>query len=101
MEGHLQYFEDKVGKLTSKIIDSTIQVYKRVANDPKFSPTAKKFHYQFNLRELSKVIEGLCLTAPLTHNKGGPEQFIKLWIHETKRVFEDRMVSNEDINLLK
>lgn len=92
LEGHLQYFEEKIGKLTSKLIDSTIQLYKRVANDPKFSPTAKKFHYQFNLRELSKVCEGLLLTQPNTHNRGGPENFIRLWIHEIRRVFEDRMI---------
>ena len=53
------------------------------------------------MRELSKVCEGLLLTQPNTHNKGGPENFIRLWIHEVRRVFEDRMIINEDIVLLK
>jgi len=26
---------------------------------------------------------------------------VKLWIHEVKRVFEDRMINDEDINVFR
>lgn len=51
----------------------------------------------FNLREISKVTEGL-MFAQTNNYKDKPSNMIKLWIHETKRVFEDRLISYTDIN---
>jgi len=36
------------------IIDSTIEVYNKISEDLRATPT--KFHYTFNLRDVSKVI---------------------------------------------
>jgi len=65
--------------------------------DTRYSPSSKKFHYQFNLRDLSKVIEGTMLSLS-NHYKGFPQKLIALWVCESKRVFEDRMINFEDIN---
>lgn len=46
----------------------------------------------FNLRELSKVTEGIIFAQPSNY-KGKPEEMIGLWIHEVKRVFEDRLIN--------
>ena len=42
-----------------KLIKSTIELHDNVSL--KFIPSTKKFHYQFNLRDLSNVFQGLCL----------------------------------------
>ena len=98
LKGYLTYFDEKIADLAPKMIDATIHLFNRILKDnTRYSPTAKKFHYMFNLREISKVTEGLMFALP-TFYKGKREHMIKLWIHECKRVFEDRMICAEDIN---
>ncbi|RYE40388.1 MAG: hypothetical protein EOP48_24745, partial [Sphingobacteriales bacterium] len=93
---HLSQFDQVFHKLTDKLVDATIIVFNKLLRDTTFSPSARKFHYQFNLRELSKVIEGLMMSTPGPY-KGAPSKMIKLWVHECKRVFEDRLIGPEDI----
>ena len=97
LEGHFQRFEAHTQKLCDKIIDATIFVFNKLLKDTQFSPSAKKFHYQFNLRELSKVIEGSMLSNPgFALYKKDAVSLVKLWCHEGKRVFEDRMINTDD-----
>ena len=59
-------------------------------------PTAKKFHYQFNLRDFSKIVQNLLLSEPqLYRNK--PDQLYRLWLHECSRVYLDRLLFEEDV----
>jgi hypothetical protein len=47
-------------------------------------PTPAKSHYTFNLRDLSKVFQGVLMTrAGLTTSQ---EDLVKLWVHEESRV---------------
>lgn len=98
--GYLNTFEDKIFKMTDKIIDASILLFNKILRDTRFSPSAVKFHYQFNLRELAKITEGMMLSTPNGYNKT-PINITKLWIHECKRVFEDRMVFDEDIKVFR
>lgn len=53
-----------------------------------------KFHYIFNLRDLSRVYEGLLLS---TKDKVQTKpQLIRLWRNECIRVFADRLVNDAD-----
>lgn len=97
LAGYLDYFGAKIAPLSAKLIDATIFMFNKLGRDTRYSPTAKKFHYMFNLREISKVIEGIMFAQPVNY-KDKSDSIIKLWIHECKRVFEDRMINDEDIN---
>ena len=57
-------------------------------------PTPAKFHYLFNLRDVSKVFQGMLMTKPVSIQN--PEVFAKLWMHESCRVFHDRLINTED-----
>lgn len=57
-------------------------------------PIPKKSHYLFNLRDISKVFQGVCNGKPQVINE--PNIFIRLWIHEMNRVFRDRLLDKRD-----
>ena len=60
----------------------------------KMPPTPSKFHYIFNLRDLSRVYEGVCNASCdviLTQT-----QLIRLFRNECDRVFSDRLATTED-----
>lgn len=57
-------------------------------------PTPSKFHYIFNLRDLSRVYQGLCLTVPDRFETA--QQFVRVWKNECLRVFHDRLTNAGD-----
>ncbi|KAK0146252.1 Dynein heavy chain 17, axonemal [Merluccius polli] len=60
-----------------------------------FLPTAVKFHYIFNLRDLSNVFQGLLYTKPDCGRS--PVEIVRLWLHECNRVYGDKLVDETDI----
>jgi len=58
----MRSFDKQNHELARKIVNATMSVFLGVANAAQFAPTAKKFHYQFNLRDFSKIIENMMLT---------------------------------------
>lgn len=48
---------------------------------------------------MSRVIEGLVCSSPAQY-KGDINKFLKLWIHELKRVFSDRLTEMGDCDEL-
>ena len=57
-------------------------------------PTPAKSHYTFNLRDLAKVFQGTLMGSPKFIEK--PIGMVRLWSHELKRVFEDRLTTSDD-----
>ncbi|KAJ3206517.1 Dynein heavy chain 2, axonemal [Entophlyctis luteolus] len=88
----LQDFEEDVKPLCDIITQATIEIYHAVL--AQFLPTPAKIHYLFNLRDISKVFQGL-----LRANKDyydSRDSLTKLWVHEVFRVFCDRLIDKED-----
>ena len=93
VEAHVADFEPDVAALAPKLVDAMIELHKNVMNA--FMPSAVKFHYQWNLRELSNVTQGLTRMRRDVFNS--PARAVRLLIHECERVFLDRMVSTSDM----
>ncbi|XP_022909837.1 dynein beta chain, ciliary-like [Onthophagus taurus] len=61
-----------------------------------FLPTAIKFHYVFNLRDLSNIFQGILFTTGDAIKT--QTDFIRLWMHEATRVYCDKLVDAKDID---
>ena len=80
-------FDGGVAKMTSKIVAATLKIYKQVMLQ--MLPTPSKSHYAFNLRDFSRVIQGICQTKP--DEVPDSDTACRLWVHEVYRVFYDRL----------
>lgn len=60
-------------------------------------PTARKFHYQFNLRDFNNIIQNLLLAEPSPYSQN-PLGLCRLWLHECNRVYLDRLITKEDVD---
>ena len=80
--------------LISRIPASTVRLWSWVR--AKLLPSPAKFHYIFNLRELSRVFQGVlrCPADLITTT----DKFLHLWRHECQRVFMDKLTTNADKN---
>ncbi|KAJ9456696.1 Dynein-1-alpha heavy chain [Diplonema papillatum] len=75
-----------------KVCSLTMSVYNLLCQ--KLPPTPAKFHYIFNLRDLSRVYEGMCRMNQESYTS--VRQMVRLWRNEVLRVFHDRMPDDQD-----
>ncbi|KAH8072853.1 dynein light chain binding protein [Aureococcus anophagefferens] len=90
--GFMTTFEKDLQKMVKGVVSATIEVYNSISVE--LLPTPAKFHYSFNLRDISKVFQGLLMVAPSKVKDG--ETLSKLWLHESQRVFYDRLINVAD-----
>ena len=57
-------------------------------------PTPSKSHYTFNLRDLANVVQGVLNTSP--SECASETDIFRLWTHEVRRVFQDRLTDEID-----
>lgn len=78
-----------------KLVKCTVSLYNRVKAI--FLPTPSKQHYVYNMRDVSKVFQGISKST--YKSLRSEEELIRLWSHECMRVFQDRLVNKEDQEL--
>ncbi|KAK7201652.1 dynein heavy chain [Novymonas esmeraldas] len=85
-------FAAEVAALADAVVDSTLEAYRRIAVE--CLPTPDKTHCTFNLRDVSKVFQGILQIKPA--HCASPQALVDLWSHEASRVFHDRLVDDTD-----
>ncbi|XP_060515880.1 dynein beta chain, ciliary [Cylas formicarius] len=87
-------FSSTVVKLCENTVAASVALHHKISQI--FLPTAIKFHYIFNLRDMSNIFQGLlfstndCLTQP--------SDLVRLWVHESQRVYGDKLTEEKDID---
>lgn len=75
-----------------RLVTATKECYDRISHEK--LPTPTRSHYTFNLRDYSKVIQGMMQCSPRAIDT--VDGLHKLFIHEVSRVFHDRLVDETD-----
>ena len=97
LDGHLSPFKKEVRSLANTLTDCTMELYSKIVHS--LPPTPSKFHYIFNLRDLSRIYHGLCLSTPDRFDD--VSQFVRVWRNECSRVFYDRLINDKDKELVQ
>lgn len=95
--GHLKGFPGRVEECCDKIVEGTIALHGQVLQ--RFLPSAVKFTYNWNMRELTNIFQGLTLARP--DHYATPLSLLRLWVHECERVFGDRLVTEPETAIFK
>ncbi|EDV92648.1 GH18884 [Drosophila grimshawi] len=94
-KGHLTYtkFQKRYMMIADIIVEMTLKLFKIVIMD--LPPTPSKFHYIFNLKDLSRIFAGMLLIQPECFK--GLRELIRVWRNEFTRIICDRLISQTEI----
>lgn len=96
LKGHLLPFSENVQAAANVVVQMTLDLFNIVTAE--LPPTPAKHHYIFNLKDLSKTYAGILQIQP--GNFKEPRQLVRVWRNEFTRVFCDRMICDEDLNVI-
>uniref|UniRef100_A0A671UN02 Dynein axonemal heavy chain 11 n=1 Tax=Sparus aurata TaxID=8175 RepID=A0A671UN02_SPAAU len=97
--GHLRQhlFSPLVQRSTAAVVQAAVTLHHKMIHS--FLPTAIKFHYTFNLRDLSNIFQGILFAGP--ESVKDSTDLALLWLHESCRVYSDRLVDVMDLQLFR
>ncbi|XP_032831905.2 dynein axonemal heavy chain 9 isoform X1 [Petromyzon marinus] len=85
-------FPAALQKTVPALVGLALALHQKVSSA--FLPTAVKFHYIFNLRDLSNIFQGILFSTPECIKV--PQDLMKLYLHESNRVYRDKMLEEKD-----
>ncbi|KAL4429302.1 hypothetical protein ABPG74_002288 [Tetrahymena malaccensis] len=88
----IQLTDENLRRTFKLCIEATVEMYMNIVQNLK--PTPAKCHYLFNLRDVSRVVQGLQLISK--NQIENDKKIIRLWINEVSRVFYDRLSFEQD-----
>ncbi|KAM4697873.1 dynein axonemal heavy chain 11-like [Rhinophrynus dorsalis] len=96
---HFQHggFSYSVIKSVPTLIQAAISLHHKMTQN--FLPTAIRFHYIFNLRDLTHIFQGMLLASPECVRFSS--DLVHLWLHESSRVYSDKLMEEKDIEHFK
>ncbi|KAL0236998.1 hypothetical protein PCE1_000395 [Barthelona sp. PCE] len=96
ISSHLVNIDEDLIKLAQPVVSTLLNVHRVVSST--FLPTAIKFHYHFNLRELSRICTGLFNIGKNHVGKTTPfnQSFLRCFVNEMHRVYGDRLCDQPD-----
>lgn len=97
LKGFFEDFAMIIKPLADPIVEAAVEIYERISKE--LLPTPTKSHYIFNLRDLSKCIQGVLQSD--ASNYSSVNQILRLFYHEAMRVFHDRLVNEADQTYFK
>ncbi|KAF7248347.1 Dynein heavy chain 11, axonemal [Varanus komodoensis] len=86
-------FSYSVVKSADTLIQAAISLHQKMSQN--FLPTAIRFHYIFNLRDLTRMFQGMLFATPECVRL--PIDLAHLWLHESSRVYSDKLMEEKDI----
>ncbi|XP_032945882.1 dynein axonemal heavy chain 9 [Rhinolophus ferrumequinum] len=82
-------------KSIPQLISLALTFHQKIATT--FLPTAIKFHYIFNLRDFANIFQGILFSS--VECIKSTQDLVKLYLHESDRVYRDKMVEEKDFVL--
>uniref|UniRef100_H2ZKB5 AAA+ ATPase domain-containing protein n=1 Tax=Ciona savignyi TaxID=51511 RepID=H2ZKB5_CIOSA len=95
---HLQMggFPVAVQKMSNTLVQAALALHAKINST--FLPTAIKFHYIFNLRDLSNIFQGILFsTSDCVKNIS---DLVRLWMHEASRVYCDKLIDQKVFDVI-
>merc|ERR1711871_553975 len=86
LSGHVVGFSSAITDGVPKLVEASLHLYDDIGH--KFLPSAVKFTYNWSLRELTNIFQGICLTR--SEHFETFDDLVRIWIHEFARVISDR-----------
>ena len=95
---HFSNFDQAVQRLASEpLVRATLNLHNSVIQS--FVPTATNFHYSFTMWDLSNIARGICRSLRPYYST--PAAIIRLWLHESERIYSDRLVTSSEREMFR
>jgi dynein heavy chain len=88
----LSGFLSNVPDVVEPLITASIDIYQNVCKQ--LLPTPSHVHYTFNLRDIYQVIRSVTSLHSTQANE--KNNVLRIWYHESIRVYHDRLVNEEN-----
>lgn len=81
------------------LVNFVIGAFKSISTEENFISTPLRPHYIFSLKDITRVIQGISMIDKI--NCDSKAILLKLGFHENMRVFEDKMITQSDRDLMR